>query len=107
MLAADLLDVWERGDSALPAERALMLLSIAQPQVRDETLTAWTVGERNAALFALRGRVFGPRLSALTDCPKCSEALEIELAASDLLVTADDETPPSLSLERAGYQVTY
>jgi hypothetical protein len=107
VLAADLLSAWERGGAASPAERALVLLSTGYPDVPAEAIAGWTVGRRDAALFALREGLFGPRLSALASCPQCSEPLEMEFTAADVSVDDLPEQPATRSLTLADYRVTY
>lgn len=82
--ATALLDMWEHGREASPGERALALLELAETREGREALARWTVGRRDAALLAFRERLFGPTFSALADCPRCGEVLEMEFPASSV-----------------------
>jgi hypothetical protein len=104
---AELLDAWERGGAASPGEQALLLLTVAHPQLPAESLAGWTIGRRDMALLALRERMFGPRLAAAAACLRCGEALETEFAPADIVVGQELEPPPTLSLEEGGYKVIY
>jgi hypothetical protein len=75
--AASLLDAWEQGERQHPLHRALTLLAVAEPQASIEALADLPIGERDRRLFALRARLFGPRLDAVAACPRCGEMLEI------------------------------
>jgi hypothetical protein len=107
MHTAELLGVWERGGPASHGERALLLLSVAQPQAVADAGAGWTVGQRDRALFALREELFGARLTALATCPRCGEPLEMEFQTADVVVDEALQAPPPLSLEQSGYRVTY
>ncbi|CAN5908743.1 hypothetical protein BH23GEM7_BH23GEM7_23940 [soil metagenome] len=83
--AAELLEVWERGQLATPVNRALLLLAAAEPETPPEALAALAVGRRNARLLRLRECTFGPGLKSVTTCPTCGEWLELALEVSELL----------------------
>lgn len=89
--AARLLEAWDRGQAAasVPA-RALALLSLADPEADPASLP---VGEVNARLLELRGRLFGPQLTCVGNCPGCGEPLELSFSVSDFLTSA--VAPPS------------
>jgi hypothetical protein len=82
-----MLGAWERGLQEGPVERGLTLLALASPD-DPGTLAALSIGERNRQLLALREALFGDRISALASCPRCGEALELELTARQLLAAA-------------------
>jgi hypothetical protein len=105
--AANLLNAWERGGSASPGERGLLLLAVAEPDVPAKELAAWSVGRRDAALLALRERAFGPRLTGLASCPRCSEPLEVQFAVSDIVVPVRLDAPARLSLAGEAYRVAF
>jgi hypothetical protein len=92
--AAKLLEAWELGREASPGERGLLLLGVAHPQRTSEALAGWAVGRRDAALLRLRECIFGSRLEALTECPRCGETLEMDFPVSAIsapVATAADE----------------
>jgi hypothetical protein len=83
---------WERGRQRHPLDRALLLYSLAAPEIDPKGLADRPLGERNRALLGLRQALFGDRMSARVDCPACSEPLEFELSASGLLVDGSTGT---------------
>lgn len=116
--AAALLDAWELGRHASPGERGLHLLEVAESPATRETLACWAVGQRDAALLALRERLFGPSLSALVDCPQCGESLEMDFPVSsivqsgldgaDVLPVPDERSKERVFvLEAEGYKIRY
>lgn len=109
LAAADLLELWEQGRDASPGERGLLLLRAAQPAVAADALADWSVGQRDAALLALRERAFGARVTAVASCPACEEALELEFAADDVLIADDGRAPAPavLTIEEEAHRVTF
>jgi hypothetical protein len=97
-----MLGAWERGLQEGPVERGLTLLALASPD-DPGTLAALTIGERNRQLLALREALFGDRISALASCPRCGEALELELTARELLAAAPSTA--GLAFESDGGEV--
>jgi hypothetical protein len=79
--ASELLDVWERGLTQRPIERALALLGAACPELSPDELAGFTIGKRDASLLTLRAWTFGPQISGMTACTRCGERLEIALDA--------------------------
>jgi len=89
--SADLLDIWEHGASVDARERALLLLAYARPDLPDASLGTVPIGRRDASLLELRGTTFGRTLVALTPCPSCGDALELELDPATLPVDPGEE----------------
>jgi hypothetical protein len=92
---AEVLALWERGRGLHPVDRALLLLGAAFPEAPLERLAALTVGERDAALLALRRAAFGGRLPGYADCPRCGVRLEFALDADALRVADAPPVAPS------------
>jgi len=96
--SATLLDLWEAGVAHAPAARPAALLAEAarEPLAVIERLP---LGRRDARLLQWYRENAGTRLEALTDCPWCSEPMELEFDASDVerpagsgaAVTANEE----------------
>lgn len=105
--SADLLEAWERGRHSSPGERGLQLLAVANPEMAAEALATWNIGQRDAALLAMRERIFGPQLTGLASCTQCDEALEMQFAVADILAPARPDPPGAMSLTMEGYQVTF
>jgi hypothetical protein len=85
---AELLEVWERGQSGTPFRRALLLLATACDDTPAEHVADWSIGQRDAALLGLRERQFGPNLASRTSCPECGEQVEFQLQCGDLVQSA-------------------
>jgi len=83
-----LLAVWEQGVQRHPIDRALLLLSLAQPETSADHLADLPLGARNAALMALQCASFSARLRAWLDCLACGERMEFDLDAAQLPPTA-------------------
>ncbi len=105
--AAELLDVWERGQDQAPVERALTLLAAAYPDVARDKLAAFSIGERDASLLTLRQHIFGEQLSSLADCPACGQRLEMSFSVSDIRAPSGVEPAHTLSLEQSGYKMQF
>lgn len=119
---AELLTTWEYGLSQPPVWQALGLLAAANPDTPWEELARLPIGQRDAGLLHLRQWTFGPEMTALANCPKCGERVELSLAVADLLSTGDghqttgagglgpghnNEEDEPLRLEWKGYEVVY
>jgi len=103
--AAKLLEVWEIGQQQPHVEKALTLLAAAYPSASRETLAGLTIGKRDARLIALRERLFGAQLISLTDCPGCSERLELVFNVLDIRTPPGPEPDATLSVSRSGYEL--
>lgn len=81
MTAAQLLMVWEHGYSRPPWQRALVLLSAADPGRSFEEIAAWPVGFRDRMIARLRAAQFGPVVKSLATCPvaECRGTAEFEV----------------------------
>jgi len=105
--AAELLNVWERGLTQSPAERALTLLRAACADVSLESLKRLSVGERDACLLTLREQTFGPQLWSVASCSKCGEKLEMSFSAAELRVEVEPIATESLALTVDGYELCF
>jgi hypothetical protein len=104
---AALLQAWERGHDASPGERGLIILGAAYPEMPAAVLAGWPVGQRDAALLKLFERLFGTRLTAQAECPRCSAALEMDFPVSTISAPVPKLTSNRFVLECAGHQVSY
>jgi len=84
--AVELIGAWERGAAQHPVDRALTLLAASHPELTFDELVALSIGQRDAALLALREALFGPRLDCFALCPHCDARLEFKLDARELAV---------------------
>ena len=106
--ASSLLATWEQGTTQHPLERAVTLLHLAWPQRSAAEWANVSVGERDRQLLRLREQLFGPRVEATMQCPKCGSELELTFTARDLESTvvrrSGDERVKLVSGE---YEVEY
>jgi hypothetical protein len=93
---ARLLAIWELGARRHPIDRALLLFSMAAPDVETEHLADAPLGTRNAAIMALRNASFGSQLKSWMDCPACGERMEFEIDPA--LLPAPAEPPASVEV---------
>lgn len=101
--AYDLIALWERDRSGLPAaEKALLLLALARPEASREALGATPIGARDRALFELRASLFGDELQALASCSACNEQLELALHVGAFLAGAAAREPATQASLVAG-----
>ena len=92
LTAKDLLDLWERGLTNPPLQRALDLLALAYPELSLEELRELPIGQRDTRLLELREALFGPRLNCLTNCPQCGERLEMAFDIAQLRAIPPDSS---------------
>lgn len=93
----ELLQAWEQGLGLSGVDRALILLGAAGGDSPEEDPAQYSVGERDARLLTLREWTFGAELSAVTHCPKCADALELNFRVDDLRAGGTARTPASAS----------
>lgn len=82
MHAGELLDLWERGTSLGPVERALTLATAAGAETGE--LRGQPYGRTNAHVLALRVAMSGAELAATASCPDCSTRVEFTVDAARL-----------------------
>ncbi|MEL7067758.1 MAG: phage baseplate protein [Cyanobacteria bacterium J06581_3] len=87
LTASDLLYIWEWGQGRSLIQQALMILSVAYPDLPPHTLAQLPIGQRDAQLLNLRSRTFGPQIQSVAHCPNCAETLEYSLTVQDITLT--------------------
>lgn len=97
---SELLALWERACAAGPGARDDALLGDDAPV---------SLSARNAALLALRARLFGARQALLAACPRCGETLEFAVDCDALAhsLAPPPDAQPAHELRCAGYRVGY
>ncbi|NVH74218.1 hypothetical protein FSB08_17090 [Paraburkholderia sp. JPY432] len=95
--SSELLDLWDAGERASPARRALLLVGSAWPG--EPALELRPLGFVNARLLALRAALFGPMLECLADCAQCGAVTESSVPVDALLALASegDDVPGAAS----------
>jgi hypothetical protein len=102
--ASELVNVWESGLDRHPVARALSLLSCCCDESRG-SLAALPIGRRDALLFDMYERLFGPAMDAFAECPACSEPLEYSLVAAELRGPGNDVPGDELILNADGFRL--
>src|SRR5439155_18285383 len=105
--AVDLLNVWERGRSQSPMDRALLLLRLGHSEEKPEDLAELKIGERDARLLELRGNVFGPRIEGRADCPACGQSIEMNFTVSEVQTVPASEVPETCAAKFGKYEINF
>ncbi len=105
MTATDVLTVWEAGRRRSPAERALVLVTAACPELPHREAAALTIGERDRRLLDLREASLGPMMEASTACPACASSLDFQLTVDQLRAAAQASIP--YQAEHDGWHVAF
>ncbi|MBS1144027.1 MAG: phage baseplate protein [Proteobacteria bacterium] len=83
--AAQLLALWDAGQTRHPIDRALLALALAMPEQAPDELADRPVGWREVNLLALRNATFGHALDGYAACPSCGALMEFSLDGKVLL----------------------
>ena len=102
--AAELLNLWERGEGKSPYERALDLLASAFPETPRDSLAQWSLGQRDASLITLQEGLFGERINAVAVCPFCTSRLELNFRAAEIRAPYARGEPRQFNLQIGGDQ---
>lgn len=82
--AAELLKLADTGASSNVAERGLLLLEAALPELTEEEVLGVGLGARAAVVLELRYGTFGDKLSVRISCPVCDTLLSTEISREEL-----------------------
>jgi hypothetical protein len=105
LTATDVLAVWEVGRRRSPAERALLLVTAAYPELSRAEAAALTIGERDGRLLDVREASLGPVMEASTACPACVSALDFQLSVAQLRAAA--QASLAYQAEQDGWHVAF
>jgi hypothetical protein len=105
--ALELLDTWERSIAEAPAQRAMELLAVADPEATMDSLDELSVGQRDAKLLMLRELLFGSQMAAVIVCPRCCGRLELNFDACEVRANFEQQTRAEISLDVAGYGISF
>lgn len=103
----ELLDIWEQGLNQTPFQRVLGLLSACNPDIPLDKLAKMPVGQRDRQLLLLREEIFGPDMTAISSCPKCSELLETNFSTLDIDIIPEVDPQEILSAQLLDYLVEF
>jgi hypothetical protein len=107
LTAAELLNVWERGRTQSPVDRALALLTLAVAGTPVAQLAQWSIGRRDAELLELRETLFGSRLTGQADCPACGGLVELQFTAADIRAEPPGAGGGVFTLQTAGHELRF
>lgn len=82
---ADLVTIWETGQDRHDADKALIILGCARPDLSWDELASLPLGQRDALLLQVRNGLFGGRLDIGVRCRRCGEGLEFDASIDELL----------------------
>jgi hypothetical protein len=103
--SAALLAAWEDGLSLTAPQRAVSLLALAWPERSEAEWRDASIGERDSRLLRLREELFGSRLDATAQCPRCSERVELCFTANDIRIPT--HAGADLTVRVAGYEIRF
>ena len=83
--SAQVLALWDAGQTRHPIDRALLALALAMPEEAPDELADRPVGWREVNLLALRNATFGSALDGYAPCPACGSLMEFGLDGAALL----------------------
>ncbi len=105
--AAELLNIWERGLGRSHFQRALILLAASCSNLSPGDLARLSIGQRDYLLIMLRDLIFGSVVVGLTNCPECSETLELKFDLADILIRPETSQEKAFSHCSSGYEVIF
>lgn len=99
----EIVQLWEWGQHKHPVDRALGMLTLAQPEYQPEQIAALSIGQRNRRLLRLREQTLGPTLCGIAECTRCKEKLEFTVEVSSLCLAEPEES--EFDLKVADYEL--
>lgn len=105
--ASELLDIWERGLTASPIQKALIILASACPEKSVKELSRLSIGNRDALLIDVLENNFGHILACAAACPGCGEKLELTLRSDDLKAPKPDPQQIGTDIKIDEYEVRF
>ena len=93
--------------NAPPVERALLLLSGANPDRNPGELSKLCIGDRDALLLEMLERFSGAYIEARASCPGCKTELELSLRPQDLKAQGPDLAKNTGILRIKEYEVEF
>lgn len=85
LTSADLVTIWEAGQHRHDSDKALIVLSCADPGASWDDLVDLPLGQRDGLLMQVRRGLFGSKLDIGVRCRRCSERLEFDSSIDELL----------------------
>jgi hypothetical protein len=107
LTAADLLNVWERGCSQSPVDRALSLLQVATRESPLEMLAQLGIGRRDAELLKLRETIFGLHMTGHANCPACGQQMEMNFTVAEVQTVPVPEVSETCTAKFGKYEINF
>jgi hypothetical protein len=85
----------------------LALLAAAHPELTDDDLMALPIGRRDASLLDMRELLFGPDITGVACCPRCSEYLESTFRVDDIRRHGDNPAVGTRTIDVEEYHVAF
>ncbi|MBM4288194.1 MAG: phage baseplate protein [Deltaproteobacteria bacterium] len=105
---AEILRLWEQGQSQHPLDRLLTILLAGLPGKSRQELADLSIGDRDRLLLDFRENHFGEMLQAYGVCPACRARLEFSLETAQLrLGEMPERNGEEFSLTLSGCELTY
>ena len=105
--AAELLNAWEQARSLAPAEGALSLLALADPEKTRDQLAQLSIGRRDAGLLKLREKIFGSRMTGRTNCPACGQPMEMNFTVAEVLAVPSPTTDEPFTANYGAHEINF
>ena len=100
--AAELLDAASVCRGRSPAEKGVYLAALGLPGASFGGCATLPIGERDAAITALRQAMFGDRLELSAQCPQCEARLDVAMNAAALLAIEPSAAPEAAEIAIGG-----
>lgn len=106
--AADIVKVWEQGQTQHQLDKALTLIHAVFPDMTRDKLAELSIGQRDSYLLTLRELTFGPKINCFAECPGCKGRLEFTIKTTDIrLLPLPDEIKQELELTNGNLVLRY
>jgi hypothetical protein len=102
---ARLLALWESAGGHHPIDAAVDAIVAAWPDRDLDAIRRMPLGERDAALLAIRRATIGDQLDARAACPTCGTEVEVALSCTQLM-TGQGSGPARWTIAVEGYRIS-
>ena len=105
LTASEVLSLHDLASGHSPADRALLLLQTAEPELSWDELERLPIGTRDVRLLQLRAATFGPDVRGVAPCPACSTQVEFVIATAALIAGPASDPPALPSLTQEDFKI--
>jgi len=105
----ELLGIWEAGFDKSVIEKSLLLVGAVRRDLNAGQVASMPVGQRDAILFDLRKKLFGPVFSNKAKCVACGQQVEWEMPVDSIRMHPDGltEENTAIDLEHSGHHLRF